>query len=48
MKKYIVYYNDDGILIQEPVEAPDQVAARKIGQDLHPDLQIVSVKLIEE
>jgi hypothetical protein len=48
MKDYIVYYNNDGILVQEPVQAEDEVVARELGQELHPDLEIIAVKLIKK
>lgn len=44
----MVYYNNDGILIEEPVSAHDEAEAREIGQGLHPDLQIVAVKLLHD
>ena len=48
MNEYLVGFNDDGILIKETVSAIDAETAKTKTQTLHPDLQIIAVKLIKQ
>jgi hypothetical protein len=48
MNSYLVGFNDDGILILEPITAKDKDEARLKAQPLHPDLSIILVKLIKQ
>jgi hypothetical protein len=48
MNNYLVGFNNDGILITENVEAINTEQAKAEAQPLHPDLQIIAVKLIKQ
>jgi len=48
MKQYLIGFNDDGILIKETVSAIDAETAKTEAQTLHPDLQIIAVKLLKQ
>ena len=47
MNNYLVGFNDDGILIEEKVQAKDKDEAKAVAQPLHPDLPIIFVKLLK-
>jgi hypothetical protein len=47
MHNYSVGFNNDGILIQEKVQAEDKDQAKVVAQPLHPDLPIIFVKLLK-
>jgi hypothetical protein len=47
MNNYLVGFNDDGILVEEEVKANDKDEAKSIAQPMHPDLQIIFVKLLK-
>jgi len=48
MNSYSVGFNDNGILITENVQAINTNEAKLEAQPLHPDLQIIAVKLIKQ
>jgi hypothetical protein len=48
MNNYLVGFNDDGVLITEPVTAPDKEQAKAKAQPLHPDLKIIFVKWLKQ
>jgi hypothetical protein len=48
MNKYLVGFNNDGILVTETVTASDSEQAKAEAQPLHPDLQIIAVKLLKQ
>jgi hypothetical protein len=48
MKYYLVGFNDDGVLVTEQVSATDSDKAKIEAQSLHPDLQIIAVKLLKQ
>jgi hypothetical protein len=47
MNNYLVGFNDDGILVEEKVQAEDKDQAKLVAQPLHPDLPIIFVKLLK-
>ena len=47
MNNYLVGFNDDGILVEEKVQAEDKDQAKAVAQPLHPDLLIIFVKLLK-
>jgi hypothetical protein len=48
MNDYLVGFNDDGMLVTEPVTAADKEQAKVEAQPLHPDLQIIFVKWLKQ
>jgi len=48
MNNYLVGFNNDGILVTEQVSAADADKAKAEAQPLHPDLQIIAVKLLKQ
>ena len=48
MNSYLVGFNNDGILILEPITATDKDEARLKAQPLHSDLSIILVKWIKQ
>jgi hypothetical protein len=48
MNEYLVGFNNDGILVTETVSASDPVQAKAEAQPLHPDFQIIAVKLLKQ
>jgi hypothetical protein len=48
MSNYLVGFNDDGVLIAEPVTATDAEQAKAEAQSLHPDLPIIATKLLKQ
>ena len=48
MNNYLVGFNNDGILILEPVTAIDKDEAKVKAQPLYPDLNIILVKLTKQ
>ena len=48
MNSYSVGFNNDGILILEPITATDKDEAKIKAQPLHPDLNIILVKLTKQ
>lgn len=47
MYNYEVGFNNDGILVIEPITADSRDEARAKAQPLHPDWNIVSVKRVK-
>lgn len=47
MNHYQVGFNNDGLLVIEPITAKDKDEARAKAQPLHPDWNIVSVKWVK-
>jgi hypothetical protein len=48
MNNYLVGFNDDGTLIEEPVTATDKDEAKAKAQPLRPDLNIIFVKWLKQ
>ncbi len=48
MNSYSVGFNNDGILILEPITATNKDEAKIKAQLLHPDLSIILVKWIKQ
>jgi hypothetical protein len=48
MNNYLVGFNNDGILIEEPITANDKDEAKVKAQPLHPDLSIIFVKWLKQ
>jgi hypothetical protein len=47
MNKYLVGFNDDGILVMETVTATEVEQAKAEAQPLHPDLLIIFVNQLK-
>jgi hypothetical protein len=47
MNSYQVGFNNDGVLVIEPITANNKDEARAKAQPLHPDWNIVSVKWVK-
>ena len=48
MNNYLVGFNNDGILIEEPITANNKDEAKVKAQPLHPDLSIIFVKWLKQ